>query len=174
MKVTRLAAPWRCSLFHPELIDSLAKNSYTPRSRYECQPSPPRYSAGAQKPAALDVFAVSQFRWLLGNVAFFAMQGQMLTRTLLAWELTGEATSLAYINLVVAVPLILRPYSAVRLPTGLSVASWLLCRTDPDYRNEIYPDLLLRARSSGMVLRTAFVAGCAFPFIMPAKAWRLP
>ena len=30
----------------------------------------------------------------------------MLTRTLLAWELTGEATSLAYINLVVAVPLI--------------------------------------------------------------------
>jgi MFS family permease len=42
-----------------------------------------------------------------GNVAFFfAMQGQMLTRTLLAWELTGEATSLAYINLVVAVPLI--------------------------------------------------------------------
>ena len=61
-----------------------------------------------KKPAALDVFAVSQFRWLFfGNVAFFfAMQGQMLTRTLLAWELTGEATSLAYINLVVAVPLI--------------------------------------------------------------------
>ena len=62
----------------------------------------------SKKPAALEVFAVTQFRWLFsGNVAFlFAMQGQMLTRTLLAWELTGEATSLAYINLVVAFPLI--------------------------------------------------------------------
>ena len=30
----------------------------------------------------------------------------MLTRSLLAWDLTGEATSLAYINLVIAVPMI--------------------------------------------------------------------
>ena len=34
------------------------------------------------------------------------MQGQMLTRTILAWDLTGQATSLAYINLVVAIPMI--------------------------------------------------------------------
>ena len=34
------------------------------------------------------------------------MQGQMLTRTIIAWDLTGEATSLAYINLVVAIPMI--------------------------------------------------------------------
>lgn len=57
---------------------------------------------------AYRVFSIVQFRWLFfGNVAFFfAMQGQMLTRSLLAWELTGQATSLAYINLVVAIPLI--------------------------------------------------------------------
>ena len=62
----------------------------------------------SSKSSALEVFSLPQFRWLfMGNVAFFfAMQGQMLTRTLLAWELTGEATSLAYINLVVAVPMI--------------------------------------------------------------------
>ena len=30
----------------------------------------------------------------------------MLTRSLLAWELTGEATALAYINLIIAVPMI--------------------------------------------------------------------
>jgi len=35
------------------------------------------------------------------------MQGQMLTRSLLAWELTGEATALAYINLVIAIPLVI-------------------------------------------------------------------
>jgi DHA3 family macrolide efflux protein-like MFS transporter len=34
------------------------------------------------------------------------MQGQVLTRTILAWDLTGSAQSLAYINLVVAVPMI--------------------------------------------------------------------
>ena len=34
------------------------------------------------------------------------MQGQILTRTILAWDLTGLAQSLAYINLVVAVPMI--------------------------------------------------------------------
>ena len=47
----------------------------------------------------------------------------MLTRTLLAWEVTSEATSLAYINLVVAFLLSLHPYSAVRLPIGSSAAS---------------------------------------------------
>ena len=31
----------------------------------------------------------------------------MLTRSLLAWELTGEATALAYINLVIAIPLVI-------------------------------------------------------------------
>ncbi len=52
------------------------------------------------------VFSIAQFRWLfLGNATFFlAMNGQMLTRTLLAWDLTGSATSLAYINLVVGDP----------------------------------------------------------------------
>ena len=54
------------------------------------------------------MFSIAQFRWLfLGNATFFlAMNGQMLTRTLLAWDLTGSATSLAYINLVVAIPMI--------------------------------------------------------------------
>jgi MFS family permease len=68
------------------------------------------HSADANKQAsgAFAVFSISQFRWLFfGNAAFFiAMNGQMLTRTLLAWDLTGTATSLAYINLVVAVPMI--------------------------------------------------------------------
>ncbi|GIS51185.1 MAG: hypothetical protein Ct9H90mP25_6190 [Gammaproteobacteria bacterium] len=58
--------------------------------------------------SSLTVFKISQFRWFFfGNLSFFlAMQGQMLTRSLLAWELTGEATALAYINLIIAVPMI--------------------------------------------------------------------
>ena len=52
---------------------------------------------------------IRQFRWLLGsNIAFFlAMQGQVLTRTFLAWDLTGEEMSLAYINLAFAIPMLL-------------------------------------------------------------------
>ena len=64
--------------------------------------------AAGRKPSGFDVLSIPQFRWLfVGNVAFFfAMQGQMLTRTILAWDLTGLSQSLAYINLVVALPMI--------------------------------------------------------------------
>jgi len=60
--------------------------------------SPAKTPAGPSE-GAFAVFQELQFRWLfLGNVAFFfAMQGQMLTRTILAWDLTGEATALAFI-----------------------------------------------------------------------------
>ena len=95
----------------------------------------------------------------------------MLTRTLLAWELTGEATSLAYINLVgrVASYLCIRTrrcdYRSGRAPP---VSHF---RTDPDYRKRIIYSDSAAARQAEFwhMLCTAFVAGCAFPFIMPAR-----
>jgi MFS family permease len=51
---------------------------------------------------------VRPFRWLLAsNLMFFmVMQGQMLTRSFLAWELTNDEMSLAYINAAFALPAI--------------------------------------------------------------------
>ena len=56
--------------------------------------------------AALEVH---EFRWLLAsNAAFFlALNGQMLTRSYLAWEMTHEEMSLALINTAFAVPMLL-------------------------------------------------------------------
>ena len=126
-----------------------------------------------EKPAALDVFAVSQFRWLFfGNVAFFfAMQGQMLTRTLLAWELTGEATSLAYINLVVAVPLIFASVLGGAITDRVERRQLVIVGQTLITANEIFTLtlLLLGKLEFWHMLCTAFVAGCAFPFIMPAR-----
>ncbi|MFK8022263.1 MAG: MFS transporter [Pseudomonadales bacterium] len=72
-------------------------------------------SNGDQQPAAsrwprsIASLEEPQFRWLLGsNAAFFlAIQGQILTRTYLAWDLTGEEMSLAYVNIAFAVPMLI-------------------------------------------------------------------
>ncbi len=50
------------------------------------------------------------FKWLLiSNSAFFlAMQGQMIPRSVIAWEMTNkDAESLAFINMAVALPMLL-------------------------------------------------------------------
>ena len=45
---------------------------------------------------------------MASNAAFFlALQGQVLTRTFLAWELTQEEMSLAYINIAFAIPMLI-------------------------------------------------------------------
>ncbi|MEE3086659.1 MAG: MFS transporter [Pseudomonadota bacterium] len=127
----------------------------------------------SKKPAALDVFAVTQFRWLFfGNVAFFfAMQGQMLTRTLLAWELTGEATSLAYINLVVAFPLIFASVLGGAITDRVERRQLIIFGQTLITANEVFILILLLLGKLEFwhMLCTAFVAGCAFPFIMPAR-----
>lgn len=119
------------------------------------------------------VFAEPQFRWLFaGNAAFFfAMNGQMLTRSILAWHLAGEATALAYINLVVAVPMLiaslvggaiadrLERRRIVMLGQGLLIACELV----------VFTLLLLDKLQFWHLMVVGFFAGCAFPFIMPAR-----
>lgn len=147
---------------------------YTPRSLLGVAAiDPARPEPGPPKANALDVFSVPQFRWLfLGNVAFFfAMQGQMLTRTLLAWELTGEATSLAYINLVVAVPLIFASVLGGAITDRVERRQLVIVGQSLITANEVFIlALLLTGRLEFWhMLCTAFIAGCAFPFIMPAR-----
>ncbi|MGB5324418.1 MAG: MFS transporter [Pseudomonadales bacterium] len=49
-----------------------------------------------------------EFRWLLGSNAtfFLALHGQTLTRSYLAWEMTGEEMALAAVNAAYAIPMI--------------------------------------------------------------------
>jgi MFS family permease len=119
------------------------------------------------------VFSIAQFRWLfLGNATFFlAMNGQMLTRTLLAWDLTGSATSLAYINLVVAIPMIFASIVGGAITDRVERRQLVLIGQSLIVANEIF---ILTLMLTGYLefwhlLCTAFVAGCAFPFIMPAR-----
>ncbi|MBT8146575.1 MAG: MFS transporter [Gammaproteobacteria bacterium] len=122
---------------------------------------------------AFAVFSESQFRWLFfGNVAFFfAMQGQMLTRTILAWNLTGQATSLAYINLVVAVPLLFASLLGGAITDRVERRQLVMIGQGLILANELFilTLLLLDRLEFWHMLCTAFVAGCAFPFIMPAR-----
>ena len=108
----------------------------------------------------------------MGNVAFFfAVQGQMLTRTLIAWELTGEATALAYINLVVAVPMIFVSILGGAITDRVERRQLVIIGQSLIIANEVFIlALLVTGRLEFWhLLCTAFVAGCAFPFIMPAR-----
>ncbi|MCI5106134.1 MAG: MFS transporter [Pseudomonadales bacterium] len=119
------------------------------------------------------MFSVPQFRWLfMGNVCFFfAMQGQMLTRSLLAWELTGQATALAWINLVVAVPLIVASVLGGAITDRVERRRLVIIGQCLIAANEVFILFLLLTDQLQFwhMLCTAFVAGCAFPFIMPAR-----
>jgi predicted MFS family arabinose efflux permease len=107
-----------------------------------------------------------------GNVAFFfAMQGQILTRTILAWDLTGLAQSLAYINLVVAVPMIFASMIGGAITDRVERRQLIIIGQTLILANEIFilTLLLLDKLEFWHLLCTAFIAGCAFPFIMPAR-----
>ncbi len=138
-------------------------------SSLESDSSPPEQL----KKNTLDVFSLVQFRWLfMGNIAFFfSMQGQMLTRSLLAWELTGEATALAYINLVVAIPLIIASLFGGAITDRVERRRLIMIGQSLIVANEVFilTLLLLGRLEFWHMLCTAFMAGCAFPFIMPAR-----
>ena len=74
----------------------------------------PKISRG-QGPA-LAALRIPQYRWLFAsNMAFFfAMQGQMVVRLLIVWELTQDKAMLGYTSFAVAVPMVLiSPFGGV-------------------------------------------------------------
>ena len=95
----------------------------------------------------------------------------MLTRTLLAWELTGSATSLAYINLMVAIPLIFASVLGGVITDRVERRRLVIIGQSIVVANEIFIMILLLTDQLEFwhMLCSAFVAGCAFPFIMPAR-----
>jgi len=99
------------------------------------------------------------------------MQGQILTRSILAWDLTGSAQSLAYINLVVAIPMMFASMIGGAITDRVERRQLVIIGQCLITGNEIFilSLLLLGKLEFWHLLCTAFMAGCAFPFIMPAR-----
>ncbi|WP_322796600.1 MFS transporter [Tepidiforma sp.] len=114
-----------------------------------------------------------QFRWLFAsNIAFFfAMNGQFVVRSVLAYRLTGSEFALGLVNLVVAIPmLVVSPFGGViadrvekrrLIMTGQA----LLVTAELSILVLLIFDLL----HFWHLLAVVFVMGCTFPFIMPAR-----
>lgn len=95
----------------------------------------------------------------------------MLTRSLLAWELTGQATALALVNLVVAVPMIFASVLGGAVTDRVERRRLVVVGQCLITANEVFILVLLLTDQLQFwhMLCTAFVAGCALPFIMPAR-----
>ena len=108
----------------------------------------------------------------LGNVAlFFVVQGQIITRIFLAWELTGKESSLAMTSLAVAIPLVLASTISGAIADRVDRRLLIIAGQFVLLVNEflILALLWLDALQFWHLLFASFVAGCSFPFIMPAR-----
>jgi MFS family permease len=115
-----------------------------------------------------------QFRWLyISNIAFFfAMNGQMVVRSYLAFEITNKnAFALGLINLAVAVPmLIVSPLGGV-VADRVEKRKLIMTGQAILVANELTVLALLLTGTLQFwhLMAVVFVMGCTFPFIMPAR-----
>ena len=124
-------------------------------------------------PKSLSSLEERQFRWLLGsNGAFFlALQGQILTRTFLAWDLTGEEMSLAYVNVAFAVPMLIFSIFGGALSDRMERRFLALFGQGLVILAEasILCLLLLDALEFWHLLAAGALGGAVIPFSMPAR-----
>ena len=114
-----------------------------------------------------------QFRWILGsNMAFFfAMNGQFLVRSVLAYKLTDSAFALGLVNLAVALPmLIISPFGGV-VADRVEKRRLIMIGQALLLLNEVLVFVLLVTGYLAFwhLCVAAFAMGCLFPFIMPAR-----
>lgn len=127
----------------------------------------------AQKPSSFAALKIPQYRWLFaGNIAFyFAMQGQILTRSILAWELTHRELALAQINLAVAIPMLLGSLVGGAIADRLEKRKLLIAGQLFIVLNECFILFLLLTDTLefwNLVVAATFM-GFMFPLIMPAR-----
>ena len=120
---------------------------------------------------ALDII---HFRWfLLSNAAFYiVLHGQMLTRSVLAWELTSSEMSLAWINLAFAIPMIVLALPGGALNDRLNRLSLLKLSQAILTVNELIIWVLLLNDSLEYwhLILNCIVGGCIFPVVLPARS----
>lgn len=113
------------------------------------------------------------FRWLAGSLLtfFLSMQGGFLIRSLLAWDLTHSELSLAYINLVIAVPMMIGSFIAGAVIDRIERRRVIIVGQLIIIASEV---LVLILMFMGLLqfwhlLATSFVMGVMYPFIMPTR-----
>lgn len=114
-----------------------------------------------------------QFRWMYAsNTAFFfAMNGQFVVRSYLAFKLTDSAFALGIINLAVAIPmLVISPFGGV-LADRVEKRNLIMVGQALLLLNELVVLALLLTNRLEFwhLLAVVFLMGCLFPFIMPAR-----
>ncbi len=124
--------------------------------------------------SALSSLESAQFRWLFAsNIGFFfAMQGQMIVRSIIAFDLTKSALALGLINFAVAIPMMLvSPLGGV-VADRVERRRLILIGQGILVLNEVVIlSLLITGTLQFWHLVTAATfMGCIFPFIMPARS----
>ncbi|MEX2080791.1 MAG: MFS transporter [Dehalococcoidia bacterium] len=115
-----------------------------------------------------------QFRWIYASniTFFFAMNGQMLVRSVLTFDLTGSALSLGLVNLAVAIPMLLvSPFGGVmsdRLERRMVIVAGQALLLAGEI--VVFVLYVTGALEFWHLMGTAFFMGCVFPFVMPARS----
>jgi MFS transporter, DHA1 family, staphyloferrin A biosynthesis exporter len=126
------------------------------------------------KPSPFRSLRNRQFRWLyISNAAFFfAMMGQMVVRSYLAYDITGNSPlALGIVNLAVAVPMLLiSPFGGV-LADRVERRKLIMGGQAALIVSEVVILVLLFTDSLAFwhLLAMTVVMGSVFPFIMPAR-----
>lgn len=114
-----------------------------------------------------------QFRWLFaGNTTlFFGFFATILLRSLLAWELTEDEMSLAYINLITAICMFVTSIFSGTVIDSFERRRLMFIAQCIIFSSEsIILVLLITDRLTfGFLMMSAAAASCTFPFIMPAR-----
>lgn len=130
-------------------------------------------STTSKVPQSLIAFESNPFRWLMGShmTFFLAMQGQFLVRSLLAWELTDSELALAYINLVIAVPMVIGSLVGGAVIDRVERKKLTIIAQSLTLVNEIVVItlLLMGKLEFWHLLVTSGVIGIMFPFVMPTR-----
>jgi MFS family permease len=123
--------------------------------------------------AALVSLRFQQFRWLfISNQAFFfAMNGQMIVRSYLAYDLTGSALALGLVNLVAAVPmLIVSPFGGVIADRVERRRLIMICQFAVVLNECLVLTLILTdVIAFWHLAAVSLLMGSIFPFMMPAR-----
>lgn len=136
-------------------------------------PQAPSDDLGARPRSAWQLLKNGQFSWLVvGNVSmFFGFGASILLRSLLAWHLTGDEMSLAYINLVAGGCMLATSFISGAVIDRFDRRLILLISQVMIVVVEsiVLVMLITGHLSFGVLLASALVASASFPFIMPSR-----
>lgn len=123
--------------------------------------------------AAFASLKFQQFRWLFASnqAFFFAMNGQMIVRSYLAYDLTDSPLALGLVNLVVAIPMLLvSPFGGVIADRVERRRLIMICQALVVLNELVVLALIVSdVIAFWHLVLVSVVMGSIFPFMMPAR-----